>query len=54
MMQAHRHWHLFLWMLLGPTMLVIVWLAVTLRPPAAINDSLPQALTPPAAQAIDE
>lgn len=54
MMQAHRHWHLALWLLLGPAMLVLIWLAVALRPPAAVNESLPAGFTAPAAESIDE
>ncbi|MEO0422819.1 MAG: hypothetical protein AAF184_10815 [Pseudomonadota bacterium] len=54
MMQAHRHWHLALWLLLGPTMLLVIWFALALRPPAAVNDSLPPSLTTALDEATDE
>ncbi len=54
MMQAHRHWHLGLWLVLGPLMLAVMWLALSLRPEAPVNDTLPAGLTAPDTRASDE
>ena len=45
MKRAHRRSHLILWLILTPAMVAVIYLAVTLRPPAPVNDTLPDALT---------
>ena len=45
MKRQYRHMHLLIWLILGPVMAIILWLAVSLRPATPVNDELPSALT---------
>lgn len=45
MKRAHRTLHQIIWLVLGPVMAAILWLAVTLRPAEPVNDELPTSLT---------
>ncbi|MEE9380014.1 MAG: hypothetical protein V3V03_01285 [Hyphomonadaceae bacterium] len=44
MKRAHRRTHLLIWLVLGPAMAAILWLAISLRPAAPVNDDLPVSL----------
>lgn len=41
MKRGQRKLHLFAWLLLGPAMIAVLFLAVQQRPAAPINDALP-------------
>lgn len=44
MKRVHRKSHLLLWLILGPVIFATIILAVLNRPPAPVNDALPDAL----------
>ena len=44
MKRAHRRAHFAIWAILGPAMFWLLFLAVTYRPAAPVNDTLPQGL----------
>lgn len=44
MKRAHRKTHLFVWLLLAPSLFAIVWLAVMYRPADPVNELLPELL----------
>ena len=45
MRRAHRRTHLVLWLILGPIIAAILYLAIEQRPPAPVNEALPANLT---------
>ena len=44
MKRAHRRMHFAMWALIGPLMLWVLLLALLERPPAPVNEALPDAL----------
>lgn len=49
MKRAHRKWHLAIWTVIGPAMLIVLALAVLQRPGEVVNEDLPDALIEEAA-----
>jgi hypothetical protein len=44
MKRAHRKTHLLLWLILAPAMIAVLFFAVTHRPDAPVNETLPDIL----------
>jgi hypothetical protein len=44
MKRAHRTAHRLIWLILGPALAGLLWLAVTVRPDDPVNPALPDAL----------
>ena len=49
MQRHHRIRHRLTWLLLAPLLVVAIWIALRFRPPAPINERLPDVLSFPAA-----
>ncbi|MEL7128947.1 MAG: hypothetical protein AAGK23_05320 [Pseudomonadota bacterium] len=45
MKRAHRRAHAILWLMLTPAIAAILWFAITDRPDAPVNETLPPILT---------
>jgi len=44
MKRAHRRTHLIIWLILAPVIAATLYFALEQRPPAPVNDALPESI----------